>query len=44
MSCSHQNEKGCAILKAVEDGDIARDRFESWRRIVEEMKSGTWEE
>ena len=44
MSCTHTHEKGCAILKAVEDGEISPERFDSWQRIVEEMKTGTWED
>ncbi len=44
MSCSHTHEKGCAIIKAVEDGEISGERFDSWQRIIEEMKTGTWED
>lgn len=43
MSCSHRGEKGCALCKAVEDGNISELRYESWKRIIEEMESGTYE-
>lgn len=44
MSCSHTHEKGCALIQAVEDGEISPERFDSWQRIIEEMKTGTWED
>lgn len=44
MSCSHTGEKGCAICQAVKEGKIAQDRYESWLRTTEEMKTGRWEE
>ncbi|MHB9294327.1 ribosome small subunit-dependent GTPase A [Pillotina sp. SPG140] len=33
VSCSHRNEKGCAILQAVQYGTIHRDRYESFIRL-----------
>lgn len=39
MSCSHLTEDGCAIREAVESGEIDKDRFESWRRNCEEMRT-----
>ncbi|MBQ3671772.1 MAG: ribosome small subunit-dependent GTPase A [Treponema sp.] len=44
MSCSHENEAGCKILEAVHAGNICEERYESWRRIVEEIKTGRWED
>ena len=38
-SCSHTKEKGCAILQAVKDGDIAPSRHESFVAMVEEAKA-----
>ena len=38
-SCSHTKEKGCAVLQAVENGDIAPSRHESFVAIVEEAKA-----
>jgi len=32
--CQHQQEPGCAILQAVESGEISEGRMESYRRIV----------
>ena len=43
MSCSHSGEKGCAVTEAVAQGKIAGERYESWKRIVEEIKSGDFE-
>jgi ribosome biogenesis GTPase len=33
-NCIHLNEKNCAVKKAVEDGKIARTRFESYLSIL----------
>lgn len=44
MSCSHMQEKGCAITQAVEEGNISPLRYDSWKRICTEMKNGTWED
>lgn len=44
MSCSHIAEKGCAIKAAVENGDISFERYESWARIRDELKTGRWED
>ncbi len=44
MSCTHEGEKNCAIKAAVEKGKISEIRYESWKRIVEEMKNGTAED
>ncbi len=32
--CMHINEKGCGVKEAVEKGEIARERYESYLRIV----------
>jgi ribosome biogenesis GTPase len=34
--CSHRSESGCAILAAVETGDLSLERLESWRRLRSE--------
>lgn len=44
MSCTHEGEKNCAIKAAVKEGKISEIRYESWKRIVEEMKNGTAED
>ncbi len=36
--CSHTKEKDCAVIKAVENGEIARSRYESYCTIYEELK------
>lgn len=36
-SCSHVPEPGCAVKAAVEAGEIARARYESYRKLYEEM-------
>lgn len=41
-SCSHEHEPGCKILEAVYAGIIHEQRYESWRRIREEIETGSW--
>lgn len=38
-SCAHVNDKGCAVLQAVEDGLIARQRHENYVAMYEEVKN-----
>ena len=38
VGCSHTKEKGCAVLRALEEGKIARSRHESYMRLYEELK------
>jgi ribosome biogenesis GTPase len=35
--CGHQNEPGCAVRAALEDGRLDADRYESWRKLQREM-------
>ncbi len=44
MSCTHTHEKDCAIINAVEEGKISSLRYDSWKRISEEIKSGSFED
>lgn len=44
MSCTHTKEKGCAILAAVESGDISSERYDSWQRISQELRTRHWME
>ena len=37
-SCSHINEKGCAIIEAVKKGDISESRHSSYIRLYNEVK------
>ncbi|MBE6762968.1 MAG: ribosome small subunit-dependent GTPase A [Ruminococcaceae bacterium] len=41
-SCSHTVEKGCRVRQAVEDGDIALSRHESYAALYKEAKE--WKE
>ena len=43
-SCTHTCESGCKILEAVESGAILGDRYESYRRITEEIRTGNWKD
>lgn len=43
--CAHVKEKGCAIKSAVERGDIAKSRYDSYLRMYEEAaKINDWEQ
>ncbi len=44
MSCTHTHESGCKMLEAVYAGVISEERFESWQRIGEELRTGSWED
>lgn len=37
--CTHLREDGCEVLSAVETGDIARERHDSYVKIYEEIKA-----
>ena len=36
--CSHTKEKGCAVLKALEKGELEEERMQSYRAMYEEVK------
>lgn len=36
--CAHVKEKGCAILQAVENGEISQNRHESYKKLYESVK------
>ena len=36
--CSHQSEPGCAVLAALESGELAPRRLESWRKLIKEAE------
>ncbi len=38
-SCAHRQEPGCAVKAAVEEGSIARERYESYCAIYDEIAS-----
>src|SRR5512143_1320014 len=35
-NCTHTREKGCAVLAAVENGTVRRDRYESYLKLAKE--------
>lgn len=37
--CTHTKEEGCAVLEAVRDGSIARQRHDSFCRIYDELRA-----
>jgi len=37
--CTHLSEPGCAVLRALENGEISRERYESYRALFEELAS-----
>lgn len=37
-SCSHCNDKGCAVVSAVSNGEIHKSRHESYKTIYNELK------
>jgi ribosome biogenesis GTPase / thiamine phosphate phosphatase len=34
--CGHQSEPGCAVLEAVDSGELEQDRIDAWRQLVAE--------
>lgn len=36
--CSHQHEPGCAVLRAVQEGELAPERLESYHKMKREMQ------
>ncbi len=37
-SCTHTKESGCAVIEAVEKGEIEKTRFESYLQLFDELK------
>jgi len=37
--CTHQHEPGCAVLAAVESGELPSDRLQSWRKLQRELRA-----
>jgi ribosome biogenesis GTPase / thiamine phosphate phosphatase len=38
-NCTHAHEPGCAVLAAVESGELPRERLHSWRKLQRELRS-----
>ncbi len=36
--CAHRSEKGCAVLEALERGEISRSRYDSYAAMYDEVK------
>ena len=39
--CIHQNEPNCAVKEAVENGEIPKERYESYIQLLNEIRQGT---
>ena len=39
QDCRHMTEPGCAVLLGVKEGKVAPDRWESYRKLLEELES-----
>jgi ribosome biogenesis GTPase len=37
--CAHVTEPGCAVLAAIADGSLAKERLEGWRKLERELTS-----
>lgn len=35
--CSHTSEPGCGLIAAIDAGEVAADRVETWRALVDEL-------
>ena len=44
LGCKHKTEPDCAVLEAVQKGQITQERYDSWSRISEEIRTGSWED
>lgn len=38
--CIHQNEPGCSVKKAVENGEISQERYNSYIQLLNEIRQG----
>ena len=38
-SCAHMGDKGCAVVKALEEGKISESRYASYKAMYEEVKN-----
>lgn len=36
--CSHKNEPGCSLREALESGELSRDRYDQYRKLMGETK------
>lgn len=38
FDCKHQNEPGCAVREAIEEGSLDHKRLESWKKLQKELQ------
>ncbi|MCA9304874.1 MAG: ribosome small subunit-dependent GTPase A [Phycisphaerales bacterium] len=38
--CTHEHEPGCAVKTAVDAGEISRDRYDTYLRLLNELRTG----
>lgn len=43
-NCTHRHEPGCAVLKAVEEGDISESRYKSYLSILDDRSESKYRE
>ena len=36
-NCSHTGEKGCAVLAAIENGELTEKRFKNYLKMINEL-------
>ena len=44
LNCKPLTEPECAVRQAVEEGKITEGRYDSWSRISNEIRTGSWED
>lgn len=37
-NCSHENEPGCAVRQAIEEGSLDQERLSSWKKLLKEER------
>ena len=42
LNCRHESEPECAIRNAVSEGKITQGRYDSYMRIADEIRTGSW--
>jgi ribosome biogenesis GTPase len=40
-NCIHLNEPGCAVIQAVETGEVSASRYNSYLNLLEEQKNSS---
>lgn len=44
LDCKHLSEPDCAVKEALQEGKISPERFDSFMRIAEEIRTGNWQD